>query len=71
MIKALIAARIKKFEQKYSYDAGYMREILDVSIPLVLRLNKFAKNARYRKAAPKEIMAVANVAPRVDPVSSR
>lgn len=48
MIRSLLAAMIRKFEQQYNYDAKYMHEINEVSVNASLRLLSFSAITNYR-----------------------
>lgn len=38
MIRSILRSVIQRFERRYDYDATYMREILDASIPAFVKL---------------------------------
>ncbi|MES3037899.1 MAG: hypothetical protein V4736_08335 [Bdellovibrionota bacterium] len=61
MIKILIESAIKKFGQKYNYDASYLRHIADTSTSLIFKFNKFVKLSQYRKVTPVEIFYLAKI----------
>ena len=45
---------IAAFERAYSYDSGYVYEILDVGVRAVLLFNRIMPMSRYRHDAPRD-----------------
>ena len=52
MMRFILRAMIRKFEQRYSYDASYMHEINEVSAGATIRLLSFAGITNYRGKQP-------------------
>ena len=65
MLKMLIRSRLSAFERRYNYDAGYMRQILEISPKAFLRLQGLTRISGYRGPAP-EIWAGALLASSLD-----
>ena len=62
MLKWLIRRRIAAFERAYSYDLGYVYEILDVGVRAVLVFNRIMPMSRYRHDAPRDAWFAAKIA---------
>lgn len=62
MIRWLIERKLRKFEQEFSYDTTYTREIMDGGLGAILQFSKAAKLSDYRKGVPLEAWYAAKVA---------
>jgi len=60
MLKAYFTRYLDNFERQWSYDASYMREVLDVSPGSFLKF-MLGSQAADRKAAPPEALAAAGL----------
>ena len=62
MIKALLHHQIRKFENAFGYDAGYVHEIIDASPSIAVKFAIFRMLAAKTKDAPAEALYAAAIA---------
>jgi hypothetical protein len=57
MLKAILRAVVGRFERRYDYDAGYMRELIDIDPAAFFAFSKVQGLGGYRKAPPEALVA--------------
>ena len=62
MLTHFVEMGIKKFENRYGYDASYLREVLKTSSSLFFKFNQFVGLSKYRKKTPREVFYLAKMA---------
>jgi hypothetical protein len=65
MLKWLARWRIAKFERQFDYDAGYMREILEVAPGVMLKIGAIGGLAAYRREVPSAAWHAAHICQRM------
>lgn len=61
MLKALIKNRLAAYERDFGYDAGYVREILDIDVGAFLRFAKLTSISSYARDLPPEAEFAAKI----------
>jgi len=62
MIRSLLHRTVATFERRYDYDATYMHEILDASLPAFLKLLLAQAMNAHREAVPLDALFAARIA---------
>jgi alkylhydroperoxidase family enzyme len=62
MVRSLLHRTIRGFERRYDYDATYMHEILDASLPAFLKLLLAQAMNAHRDAVPMDALFAARIA---------
>lgn len=62
MLRSMIKRYIARFERRYGYDATYMREVVDTSVPAFLKFALMQGMNLHREGVPKEAWHAARVA---------
>jgi alkylhydroperoxidase family enzyme len=62
MLRSLLHRTIRGFERRYDYDAGYMHEILDTSLPAFMKLLLAQAMNAHREAVPRDALFAARLA---------
>ena len=62
MIRSILHSVIRRFERPFDYDATYMHEILDTSIPAFLKLALAQAMNAHREAVPNDALFAARIA---------
>jgi len=62
MIRALLHRTIRGFERRYDYDATYMHEILEASLPAFVKLLLAQAMNAHREAVPLDALFAARIA---------
>ena len=62
MIRSLLHRTIRGFERRYDYDATYMHEILEASLPAFIKLLLAQAMNAHREAVPLDALFAARVA---------
>ncbi len=60
-LKSILRRRVQSFEETFGYDAGYMHEILDTSLPAFLRFGMMEGLAKHREDVPVEVWYAAKL----------
>lgn len=55
MLKSWLHKRIGRLEAAYGYDAGYLHEIADASVPAMLKFQLFQIMAHHREDLPRDL----------------
>jgi hypothetical protein len=61
MLRWLFRRSVRKFEREWSYDASYLREIIDVSPRAAWRFMNAARLGSYRRDVPIEALVAAGI----------
>jgi hypothetical protein len=62
MIRALLHARLRKFEVAFGYDASYLHDVVDASIPALFKFLSFGRMSQHCEGVPKEAWFAAKIA---------
>lgn len=62
MIRSILNSVIRRFERRYDYDASYMREILDASIPAFFKLALAQTMSAHREGVCADALYAAKIA---------
>lgn len=62
MIRSLLHSRIRRLERSFGYDATYLHEVLDVSLPAFLKFALFQVMASHREQVPIDAAFAARIA---------
>jgi len=62
MIRPILHAVIRRFERQFDYDAAYMHEILDTSIPAFFKLVLAQAMNTHREGVPNDALFAARIA---------
>lgn len=62
MIRSLLHSRIRRLERSFGYDATYLHEVLDASVPAIFKFILFQMMAGHRSGVPKEAWFAARMA---------
>ena len=57
MLKAILRTVVGRFERRYGYDAGYMRELIDIDTGAFFAFSRVQGLGGYRKAPPQALVA--------------
>lgn len=60
-LKSLLRRRVQAFEKTFGYDAGYVHEMLDISLPAFLRFGLIEGLAKHREDVPVEVWYAAKL----------
>lgn len=62
MIRSLLHRQIRKLERTHGYDATYLHEVLDASVPAFLKFGLFQVMSKHRDRVPSEAAFAAGIA---------
>lgn len=62
MLKRFLRHRLRKFERALDYDASYMHQILDASLPAFLKFGAFQTMSAHREGVPATAKFAASLA---------
>ena len=62
MIRSFLHKRIRRLEHGFGYDAGYLHEVLDVSLSAFLKFGMFQVMASHRDGVPRDAAFAARLA---------
>ena len=61
MFKRFLRWQIARFERTWNYDAGYLRDLIDVDPRAVQALGKLQSISNYRKGVPRAVWCAAGI----------
>lgn len=62
MLRTLLHRQIRNLERAYGYDATYLHEVTDVSIPAIFKFMLFRAMAQHRERLPRDLGCAARIA---------
>lgn len=62
MLKRFLHGRLAQLEKSFGYDATYLHEVIDISVPAFVKFGLFQTMSSHRKNIPRDVWYAARIA---------